>query len=123
MADSIEARIQSAILRAANEIAAAVRADIISRTVQLFNGAPVAARTTAPKATTPKRRGRKPGRAAANTGLIDRVTAYIQANPGKRSEEIGKAIGSDVKPALAKLRAEGKVKTRGERRATTYSMA
>ena len=53
------------------------------------------------------------------------VLGFIERSPGLRSEQIAKGLGgdrSDVKDALARLRAGGKVKTKGQKRATTYSV-
>jgi hypothetical protein len=54
------------------------------------------------------------------------VLLAIQRNPGLRSEQLDKHLRLDhktAKAALAKLRALGKVKTTGQKRATTYAVA
>ena len=56
---------------------------------------------------------------------IAAVLAFIERSPGLRSEQIAKGMGgdrSDVKDALGRLRAGGKVKTKGQKRAMTYSV-
>ncbi len=58
--------------------------------------------------------------------VIDRVHGFIQKNPGLRTEELYKRLDmapDAVKKALSKLREMKKVKTAGEKRATTYSAA
>ena len=93
-------------------------------------------------ASTGKRRGRPPGAASASApsrpkkfirrsarqiaGSVGRVVAFISKHPGLRSEQIVKALGGDasgVSDALARLRASGRVKTDGIKRAMTYSIA
>jgi hypothetical protein len=121
MADSIEAKINAAISRAAQQIVDAVRADIAARvrdSLGVSGGRGAAGRAAGAG---PRRRRRRGG--AADGALVEKVVGYIKANPGQRTEEISKGIGADAKPALARLRAEGKVKTKGERRATTYALA
>ncbi|MBK7878323.1 MAG: hypothetical protein IPJ77_21925 [Planctomycetes bacterium] len=51
------------------------------------------------------------------------VYAYIQQNPGQRGEQIAKALKTDVKTMrlpVQRLIADKKVKTKGQRRGTTY---
>ena len=57
-------------------------------------------------------------------GTVRELLAFIARHPGLRSEQIRKEVGLAqpiVKAALAQLRAESKVRTQGNRRATTYS--
>jgi hypothetical protein len=78
------------------------------------NGAP--ARNGAKKAR--KRRG------GISPATLSQVMKVIQDSPGLRSEQIQKKVAiapKVVKAALAVLRRDNKVKTRGERRSTTYS--
>lgn len=51
------------------------------------------------------------------------LAAHIEKNPGRRVEEINKDLGTttkDVRLPLAKLVSTGRVKTKGNRRATKY---
>lgn len=66
---------------------------------------------------------RGPGKAKAGRATEEQVLAYVARNPDQRTETISKAIGADAKPALARLRASKLVRTKGERRATTYQTA
>ncbi len=53
-----------------------------------------------------------------------KVLEYIAQHPGGRAEDIAAALGTDSKglrPALAKLKADGRVKAKGVARATRYS--
>ena len=64
-----------------------------------------------------KRRGDELGK------LQDTFVKYVQANPGKRIEEINAALGTSTKELqlpIRKLIAEGRVTTTGARRVTAY---
>ncbi len=53
----------------------------------------------------------------------DRVLDYLAKHTGSRSEEIAAALGTEtagIRPALQKLRAGGRVRTEGHRRAMRY---
>jgi hypothetical protein len=53
----------------------------------------------------------------------DALLEHIRQNPGQRGEQISAALGTDsttMRPAMHKLIAEEKVKTRGERRGMSY---
>ena len=53
----------------------------------------------------------------------DRVLNYLAKHTGSRSEEIAAALGTEtaaIRPALQKLRAGGRVRTEGQRRAMRY---
>jgi hypothetical protein len=63
-------------------------------------------------------------RRTLQAGTLDRVAQYVHKHPGLRSEQIQAGMGGDhsvTKAALAKLRELKRVKTSGERRATTYT--
>ena len=79
-----------------------------------------------PRATGP-RRGRPPGRRnAMSTASLDQIVEFIRKHPGLRSEQIQAELQlppGAVKIGLAKLRLARRVKTAGQRRATTYSVA
>lgn len=82
------------------------------------------------KAAPPKAAGEKSGRRGRRGSLdeatVSRVLSAIEANPGLRTEEIYKKVpvsAEQAKKVLAKLRADGRVKTKGKKRATTYAAA
>jgi hypothetical protein len=53
----------------------------------------------------------------------DSLLAYVEKNPGQRGEDIASGMQSDTKTMrlpMKKLIAEGKVRTKGERRAMRY---
>jgi 3-oxoacyl-ACP reductase-like protein len=63
---------------------------------------------------------RSPAELAA---VKNRLEAFVSANPGKRIEEIGKALSmptSDLSRPMKKLIDGGSVRVTGERRATKY---
>ena len=56
-------------------------------------------------------------------GLADQLLPYVQEHPGQRGEEIAAAFGMDsatVRGPIRRLIADGKVRTEGQRRGTTY---
>lgn len=74
-------------------------------------------------------RNGKASRRGARRGVDDATLAsvlkVIKAKPGLRSEQIYVKLElpiAEAKKALEKLRRTGRVKTRGEKRATTYSV-
>lgn len=79
------------------------------------------------EARTPGRRGRPPGRRGSlSTDTLDKIVEFVRKHPGLRSEQIQGEMQLQpgvVKAGLAKLRAARRVKTAGQRRATTYSAA
>ena len=150
MANTLDSTIQQIVARAASEIADAVRANIVAEVskvaaLQVAHKAPAApapakrkpgrpakAKPAAPapapaKAAPAKAAKAAPGkkRRGVSQDELDTVLAFIAKNPGKRSEEIRKALGmpqDQNSKVLAKLRELKKVKTKGEKRATTYSV-
>lgn len=120
MPTNFDTRIQDIVTRAAAEIAQAVRQNIAEEVTRLVGGdrapkSPAAARGRGQASS------KKPGRRARRAVDTDAVLAYVKANPGQRTEQISKGLGHDAKPALAKLRKSKQVKTKGEKRATTYT--
>ncbi len=58
--------------------------------------------------------------------LLDKIVAVIARKPGLRSEQLRDLVAAPaplVKAGLAKLRVEKRVKTKGQKRATTYTVA
>lgn len=74
----------------------------------------------------PRRRSRKKGekRTQAELAALERALAsYVQSNPGKGIEAIGKALGyptSELSRPMKKLVQRGAIRTEGEKRATKY---
>jgi hypothetical protein len=134
MANNLESRIQDIVYRAAAEIAGAVRANIAEEVQKVVGGQPSGRRgRRAAAVAAPTARGRGRGRAAGRRGRrsvteadLKTVLDFITKNPGKRSEEIRAALDLDQDlggKILAKLRQAKSVKTRGEKRSTTYFTA
>ena len=147
----LQTTIHAIAIRAADEIAAAVSADLHAEISRILAGAvpahvPAAAPRRAP--------GRPPKHAAASTPVakasakpvtkaagnatgrgphprrsytdadLDKVLAALQARPGMHSPELVKQTGLAapvLDKVLMRLREDGKVSKQGERRATTYS--
>jgi hypothetical protein len=105
------------------EVAAAVRANIAAEVAKAVGGKTSTAQVAPQKGAAKGKPGRKP-KAAHAGATVEQVLAYIKKNPGKRTEEIRAGLGgADPRPALQKLRAAKQVKTRGNRRTTTYAIA
>lgn len=72
-------------------------------------------------AAAPARRGRRPAQELA--GLRERLIAAIGQQPGRRTEDLNAALGTEtaqIAPVLRKLVAEQTVRTEGARRGTRY---
>jgi len=100
--------------------------------------APVAKPATAPKASAEKAPAAKAAPAAATGGkrkkgqkrspaelaaLQSKLDGFVNANAGKRIEEIGKALSiatSELTRPMKKLLEDGKLRAVGQRRATRY---
>jgi hypothetical protein len=91
----------------------------------LGGGAPIAQKRgpgrPAGKAKAQARGGRRTSEQMDALG--DSLLAHIAKNPGMRGEQISAALKTDVKtmrPAMLKLIAAKKIKTKGQRRGMTY---
>lgn len=71
-----------------------------------------------------ERRGKGAKRSASQLDrLQSRVLEFVTANPGMRIEQINKELGTstrDLQLPIRKLIASGALKSKGEKRATTY---
>src|SRR5262245_12213774 len=73
-------------------------------------------------------RGRRGGRGAKRSSgeldkLADSFLGYVHKHPGMRIEQINRQLGTSTKDLalpIRKLIAEGALKTKGEKRSTTY---
>jgi hypothetical protein len=115
----IEARIREFV----DDLSVLVRREAIEAARRaLEGGAPVRARSNGRRSA---KRGRPPGRGAAKGPPpgADAIVAYLKSSPGKRTEEIGRALKrptDPMKPVLRKLVATGVLRTTGQRRGTKY---
>jgi len=85
--------------------------------------APAAKGPLSKKAAAPKRAPGEKRDPKELAKLVDRLAEYIKANPGKRMEAIGKALGTPTKDLtlpVRKLLSAKKLRTQGEKRATEY---
>jgi hypothetical protein len=128
-----DARVQQAISGFVSDLEALIRQAALQTVEQALGGAPSRARavrkasraSAAPTKAKSRAKGAK--RSAEDLeALKSKLHKYIAAHPGQRIEHIGKALGETTKelrlPAQ-KLVAEKAVKTKGNRRAMTYSPA
>jgi hypothetical protein len=123
--DELENQIRNSLSHFAAEVITAVRQDIGARVRAVIGGdSGNAVRAAAPlQATKPTGRRRRRG---LDERTIESVFQFVTRNPGRRSEQIQKESGvapDSVRKALAKLREAGRLKTKGEKRATTYTAA
>jgi len=127
MSSHLDARIEQIVLLAANEVARAVRASIADE-VQKVLGAAAPRRRARGAAPTSRRAGASAGRArrGVSQAQVKAVLDYITKNPGKRGEQIRAALKLSAKiggKILAKLRQTKAVRTKGQKRSTSYSAA
>ena len=85
------------------------------------------AASSTPRVTTGARRGRPPGQKnRLSTAAIEQIIEVIRKKPSLRSEQIQRELElapGIVKAGLARLRQEDRVRTSGQRRSTTYTVA
>ena len=112
----LDARIASIAQQMAAELVLAVREHLAEEVANVIGGQ----RNGAVPSGRAKRRRRGAG---VDDTVLEQLLRTIKASPGLRSEEIYKKLPVSPKVAkagLAKLREQKKVKTSGEKRATTY---
>ena len=126
---NLESEIRSRIESLAAEIAGMVRQEAMASITAAFGGPDTRRRGPGgPKGSGRKKAGRPRGRpakapSAATLSLAPTVLAHIKANDGAGVTDIAKALkkSSDViKPVVARLLADKKVRKTGRRRGTKY---
>ena len=119
----LTALIHKAALDAVNEVLGGTGASAPSRRNK--PGRPSGSSAKAAK--TSRAQGRRPGEKRDPTVLaavVEKLYGYIKANPGKRIEPIGAALGIATKELalpVKKLMAAKRITSKGQKRATTYS--
>jgi len=128
---SFEQQIRKSIETFVEELSALVRHAAVQSVNEAFGGTGSGGTSrrgaaSAAKGRRGSRGGRKKGAKRAPEALAklqSQLLSAIKAGPGQRMEQIAKALKSSTQelalPAK-KLSADGKIKTKGERRATKY---
>jgi hypothetical protein len=122
----LDQEIRSKIDSFLQDISQLVKLSALESVQQALGGSSRAPRPRAPRGRPAKtgRRGRTPSPEIAAMG--EKLLAHIQANPGQRLEEIGRAMGTEtsvLKRPIAKLVATRQLKTEGQRRGMRYHFA
>lgn len=136
MADSTSSAIQARVDAFVADLTALVQQAVIEK-IQAAIGQTVAAPQRAPRARSASasgaaapaaRRGaRRRGGKRTPAELSQMATAvvqYVEANPNSNIEEIGRGVGiatKDLALPVKKLLKEGRLKKKGEKRATRYN--
>lgn len=111
------------ILRAIGNLPAPTRDQLLQRMAQMVVEA-LAGGAGGATARGGRGRGRANGGSKSHSGSAseEQVLAHVKANPDQRTEQIAAALGTNVKPALKKLRESKLIRTKGQKRAMTYSV-
>lgn len=130
-----QSEIQSLVESFTSQLTVLVRRSAIQQVQQALGGMAATGEGAATRTRTVRvvRMGRGARRSAGGKRSPEAVAqmgetlfTYIKDNPGQRGEQIAKALRTDVKTMrlpIQKLIAGKKVKTRGQRRGTTYFAA
>ena len=129
---TLDTQIRSRVESFVSELSGLIRQAALDAAVTALNGQRGSSGYTGAK------RGPKPGAAAARKGArvrrteaqiqttMQKVLSFIDSNPGSRSEEIRSSLGLPtpaMADALKRLMAEKSIKSKGQRRGTTYAKA
>ncbi len=74
----------------------------------------------------PQQGGRKSRSSTGESVEPETLLRYVRENPGQRGEQISVALGTTsdaMRPSMKKLIEAGKVKVKGQKRATSYTAA
>jgi len=123
----VESTIRSRVEAFASELVTLIRAEAVEM-LESALGAGKTARMALPgrapaarrAALHPKGQKRDPNVLAA---LVEKLAQFVSKNPGQRIEQISKALGvptKDLVLPVKKLILEKRIKTKGQKRATTY---
>ncbi len=129
---TLDTQIRNRVESFVSELTTMIRQAALDAAVSALNGQRGSSGYTGAK------RGPKPGSAAGKKGTrvrrteaqikttMQKVLAFIDSKPGSRSEDIRRALGLPtpaMADALKRLMAEKSIKSKGQRRGTTYAKA
>ncbi|MCA9639779.1 MAG: hypothetical protein H6718_05250 [Polyangiaceae bacterium] len=128
--DMIRARVETFVADLTDLIHQAILENVQAALGQALPSAPRrpgrpkgSASTAAPAARRAKKRGGK-RTAAELADMADKLVGFVEKNPGSSIEEIGRGIAIPTKELalpVKKLLREGRLKKKGQKRATRYS--